>query len=374
MLHSIFKFLFVAAAFWLTGCQAPRSRFYPIGIYNVPGDKIGDVHRAGFNTVAGAAEQDYLDTAQFYKVKVLAGTGTSAGAKFNASAARALMSRYDRHPALWAWYLSDEPDLNHIAPEHIQRAHRFFKNNGARKPTAQVLYQGSSALHYGGLTDILMLDRYPIPWLPLANFPQHLRQARLALGKKKPLIAVIQAFDWTFYRELLPDEKDFRPPTAEEIRCMTYCALVHRATGLFYYSYADAKWKIEEHAETWSALKATVAEVNRRLPLFAGEHLWWPLNHRVSDPTKRFNAALESSIMPALVRVKNGNEHVPAGEYLVIVNSTPQQLSYSIKLPRPVDQVPVLDENRTLQQKKNRLEDNFEPYAVHVYGPLKFTP
>ena len=109
--------------------------------------------------------------------------------------------------------LVDEPDLNAVAPEDVQRAHRYLKLLGARKPTALVLSQRGETLDYGNIADITMVDPYPVPWLPLANFPQHVRLARLALGKKKPLIAVIQAFDWSSYRTLLPDQTGLRAPT-----------------------------------------------------------------------------------------------------------------------------------------------------------------
>ena len=45
-------------------------------------------------------------------------------------------------------------------------------------PTALVLFQGYEALDYGNISDILLIDRYPVPWLPLANFGQHVQMAR----------------------------------------------------------------------------------------------------------------------------------------------------------------------------------------------------
>jgi hypothetical protein len=241
----------------------------------------------------------------------------------------------------------------------------------ARKPTALVLFQGYSALEYAHLSDILMIDRYPIPWLPLANFPQHVRMARLALGKKKPLLAVIQAFDWSRFPDQLPDERNLRPPAYDELRCMTYCALAQRANGLFYYSFNDRGWKMAEQPETWDALKKVIAEVNDRVPLFQADHVWWPYMHRFRDKTIRFNAALESAVTPALLRVRKGNSSVPAGDYVLTVNTTEKKHIYSFYLPRPVrGDIPVLGEDRTRVARDNWVEDEFEPFAIHVYGPL----
>jgi hypothetical protein len=216
------------------------------------------------------------------------------------------------------------------------------------------------------------MDRYPVPWLPLANFPQHMRMARLAAGKDRPLIAVIQAFDWSYYPEVLPGEKNLRPPTKAELRCMTYAALVQRATGLFYYCFHDGRWQMINHPEVWDALQEVVFEVRQRFSLFEAQHVWWPYIHRFGDNSGRFNAALESSIQPTLLRVKKGSPHVPAGDYILAVNTTERTHSYQVLLPQPnAGAVPVLEEYRSIDCKDGWLKDEFGPYAVHIYGPLK---
>jgi hypothetical protein len=326
-------------------------------------------------------------------LKVLASLPTAAGPHFNALAVRRAVSAVDFHPALWGWYLIDEPDMGKISPDDVRAAQRFIKSIPARKPTALVIYQGPSAFYYANLADITMIDRYPIPWLPLANVPQHVRMVRLALGKKKPLIAVIQAFDWNAFREELPGEKNLRPPTYEELRCMTYCALAQRATGLFYYCFASGAWRITEHPEVWDALKKVVAEVNERLPLFQAEHLWWPLSHQFGTPAIRFNEALDSSITSVLLRVKRGHADVPPGDYVLAVNNTDKLQGYSFSLPKVRSRsenmteqrfaeakgsgygiIPVLMEDRFVAFLNHWVTDSFEPYAVHVYGPLPKIP
>lgn len=345
-----------------------REGGYPVGIYSVPGTELGEVHRAGFNLVTGPADRDYLDTARHYGIRVLASPHTSAGTNFNAPAARKAIRAHDRHPALWAWYLIDEPDLNRVSPEDVRRANLFLKREGAGKPTALVLFQGQAALEYGRMSDILMIDRYPIPWLPLANFPQHVQLARFAAGEGKPLMAVIQAFDWSYYPELLPGEKNLRAPTEAEIRCMTYAALAERADGLFYYCYGDSRWKIREHPAVWEALKKVVAEVRAREPLFEAEHIWWPVVHRFGDPKLRFNEALDSSVMTVRLRVKRGNQQVPPGDYILAVNNSAHQQDYRLYLDgRGEKEVSVLGEERNVTVLNGWLHETFEAYGVRVF-------
>ncbi len=355
------------ALLFLVGCQTSRTPFYPIGIFwDQSTNELPVLRDAGFNLVNGTANRAFLDAASRSSLRVLASPEASAGKDFSAERVRRTVTEFDSHPALWAWYVIDEPDMVGVSPKDVHDANRFIKNLPGSKPTALVLYQGYQSLHYANLTDILMIDRYPIPWLPLANFPQHVRMARLALGPKKPLIAVIQAFDWSKDSEGLPGERNLRPPTYDELRCMTYCALVQRANGLFY-----GAWHIAEDPKLWQSLTNVVSEVNDRLPLFQAEHIWWPFKHTFRDWSRRFNKALESSIMPALLRVKKGNAHVPNGDYVLAVNNTEESHVYRFELPRPMaGEMPVLGEGRELTIGGNWVEDEFAPYAIHVYGPF----
>jgi hypothetical protein len=361
--------------FFLTGCvYHPVELSYPIGLYGVRRtNDFPEISQAGFNLVCGPAERGYLQAAQRCDLKVLATPGTQAGLRFDEQAARRAVLAFDPHPSLWAWYLVDEPDLNGIAPELVSKANRFLKSVPARKPTALTLSSAFAAPHYADIPDIAMIDRYPISWLPLANFGQHVRLTRLAAGKTKPLLAVIQAFDWSYYPELLPGETNQRPPTFLELRCMTYLALALRANGLFYYAFDDGRWKMSDHPKTWEALRKVVAEVHRHRALFAAAHVWRPYRHQFADWPHRFNAALESSITPAFLRVTGNDQGVPAGDYLLAVNNTDRSVDYQIYLPELQDgTVPVLGETRRLQPSQKCLEDHFNPFEVHIYGPLNF--
>jgi hypothetical protein len=251
-------------------------------------------------------------------------------------------------------------------------AQRAVKQAGARKPTALVLYHGAEALHYANLADLTMIDRYSIPWEPLAAFGQHVRMTRLALGKGKPLVAVLQAFDWKYYPELLPGYDNLRPPTYDELRCLAYCALVEGATGMFFYAFDDGTWKIRDHPETWSAVCRVIAEINERRPLFEAGHLWWPWRQALLYQTPGgLNAALDSSVVLALLTVERGNRSVASGYYLLAVNTTDQSLDVKIYLPAPRDgEVRVSSEDRSLPVKENWTQDQFQPYDVHVYGPF----
>lgn len=353
------------------GCQLRPARSFPLGMFSVPKSDLAIVRAAGFDTVTGPADQAFLDAAQREGLRVLAAPGTAAGKTFDANRARLTIQQFDSHPALWAWYLVDEPDLHGVPPDDVCAAHRFIKNAGARKPTALVLYLGGEAEQYGNIADLTLVDRYPIPWLPLASVPQHLRMARLALGKKKPLIAVIQAFDWKSYPKLSPASGPTRPPTYAELRCMTYCALARKSTGLFFFCYNDGAWTMSRNKPVWDDVKTVAAEVNAMRPLFQAEHIWWAYRQGYSDRSMRLNGALESSVIPSLLRVEKGNRTVAAGDYLLLINTTEKPLRHRITPPKQLSSIDVLGEGRSVILSNNWLEDDFGPFDVHIYGPIR---
>lgn len=362
--------LLICLAAFVTGCRHAPEPFFPIGIY-APGstNNFPLLKAVGFNTVVGPADRGFLDAAQRYGLKVLANPGTHAGPKFNPQQATRAVRTFDRHPALWSWYLADEPDMHGIPPWDVQAAHDWMKRAGARKPTSLVLYNGFEAPHYADIPDVLMIDRYPVPWAPLATFDQHVRLARHAAGQKKPLMAVLQAFDWSQYPEQMPEKVAMRPPTYEELRCMVYSALVQGANGLFFYPFDDGRWRQLEHPETWEPLQRVVAEVNERLPLFMGERLWWPWRQALSYGGKKHrNAAEESAVVLGHFRVPEWATDSRPAELLIAVNTLEEAVEIRLKSPWPdAQRLGMLGEGEAKVIVDGRLADRLAPYAVRVY-------
>ena len=354
------------------GCRVTRPDAYPIGLYSVGSvTNLAEIADAGFSLVAGPARRGFLDAAKANGIGVIASPGSSAGEHFNVAKVRSTVTKLDGHPALWSWYLIDEPDMHSVSPEKVKAAHRFVKRLGATKPTSLVLYQGDSAKWYGDIADITMVDRYPVPWLPLANFSQHIHKTHLATSAERPLIAVIQSFDWTAHQSMLPGEENLRPPTERELRSMTYSSLARGANGIFYFSYADMRLKERKYPELWKSLKRVVGEVRRREALFAAEHVWWPKAHHFENQDTRFNAALEASVQSVLLQVKRGDGLLPPGYYILAVNTTSLPHTYRFRLPwETTGQVPVLEEGRHVTTDGSWAVDRYAPFAVHVYGPL----
>ena len=128
---------------------------------------------------------------------------------------------------------------------------------------------------------------------------------------------------------------------------------------------------MREHQATWEALKRIVREINERLPLFQGEHVWWPRSHRLANSAKRYNAAMDSAVTSVRLVVRQGNDIIRPGDYVVTVNTTAHSLNYSFTLTSlSKGGLPVVGETRQVEIRDSWITDDFSPFDVHIYGPL----
>jgi hypothetical protein len=351
---------------FVAGCASPK--FFPVGIYGVPEDELSTVKKAGFNMVVATPTQGYLDFAERNGLKVLAVSGGNMpeGIRFDIPEARA--RSYDQHPALWGWYTFDEPDLHRIPPKYIQRLERTVERS-ARKKTVLVLSSAWSTSDYGHISDWVMVDYYPVPWGPVASFGREMRVARMARGNK-PTGGIVQAFDWKDYPDLIDVSPDFRPPSYQEMRCMTFMAAAEKVDSLLYYVFQAREWDMRQQPETWEGLQRVVTEVNAKLGLFTGEHLWFSMQDEYPEGT-RWNQISEEKITRRLIRVKHPSVGLIKGDYLLLINTTDQEVKYRFKISDVTkDPVRCADNLQTVMEKDGWADQQFAPYDVILIGPL----
>lgn len=185
-------------------------------------------------------------------------------------------SPYEEQARSWpmlAWYLVDEPDVNQWTRERVQQAHENAKRAFPDTPTALVIGQGKTDTPFYDLSDILMVDWYPVPHLKLSSFGDQVRMAKEGQqhygAGKKPLWGVVQAFDWKEFKQFRPDNKRIgRFPTQEEIRFMAYDAIVNGADGLFFFTFNHQKHPLPQiQPEWWSRVRNVNRELARLRPI-----------------------------------------------------------------------------------------------------------
>ena len=72
------------------------------------------------------------------------------------------------HPALLAWYISDEPNGFKIPPESLEEIYRIVRETDPWHPVSMVFMAPFlSSKKYANALDIVMADPYPVPNYPI---------------------------------------------------------------------------------------------------------------------------------------------------------------------------------------------------------------
>jgi len=238
---------------------------FQIGIYGVDSpEHLQELSEAGFDTIQTCInDYDSLQTLATEARRLGIGLVIYPD-KLKATSSSAL-----KHWPISAWYLVDEPDVNHMS-SHTLRAIAAEVRDWDPRPQTFVVGSGKAAATYGDITDILMVDWYPVPHLKLDSVLEELDTARSHCLPSKPIWMVIQAFDWREHRQGNPTAPRIgRYPTRLELRFMTYSTIVHGAKSIFYYSFQSPSGITRiEHPEEWQAIVAVTQELKEMKPVF----------------------------------------------------------------------------------------------------------
>lgn len=167
-----------------------------------------------------------------------------------------------------AWYIKDEPDVAGMSPQELSEISHKTTLWDPRRGQTFAIGIGSAAERFGATADTVMLDWYPVPHLPLDSVAEQMDRARGHLPEGKPLWMVIQAFDWRNYRQADPSKPRIgRFPTSEEIRFMSYLAVLHGARGLFFFTLKKPGGAtLLDSPPEWGALSRVAKELRALAP------------------------------------------------------------------------------------------------------------
>jgi hypothetical protein len=361
----IASLIIAGLAFHLTGCVHLKrtEREMPIGIFDPPASALPDLAGTGFNLIVAPASDEILDAAQRSNMSVLMTGGRELMLK---PAKQAHLRMLDRHPAAWGWYLWDEPDLHQVSPRRVRVEERRLKQFVA-KPTTVVLSSGGSVEKYVGTADALAVDWYPVPWSSVGTVAREMRLARLGADRRE-FLAILQAFDWTIASNLLETTVPLRAPTREELRCMTYLALMQGASGIIFYAYTASGWNLETNSALHRAVLEIGSEIRANESMFSDRVRWWPAQTETHGPPERmFNEIGDARISLALFRAKKPD----ARYYLFAANTTAEPTDFSFKLPfKNVEKLPTSCATDDFQAERGWIRKTYGPYEVCIFGPI----
>jgi hypothetical protein len=174
------------------------------------------------------------------------------------------------HPALLAWYISDEPNGYKIPPETIEEIYNTVKNADPWHPVSVVITAPFlQARRYTKGLDILMADPYPLPELPASFVGNITGQLKELVKGKKPLWIVPQAFGG--------GEIWKREPTIQEMRSMTWQAIIKGATGIQYFVRQGLNY-FPKSAAAWGECGRIAVEVAELTPWLLSDEETMPVD------------------------------------------------------------------------------------------------
>ncbi|MEA5000727.1 MAG: hypothetical protein VB017_02435 [Endomicrobiaceae bacterium] len=238
---------------------------FPVGIYGVENTAdVAVIKKAGFNSI-----QTYKQDPEF--INNLAAEAKKFDVKLLAYPYKIIDSTYKKDAGNYpvsAWYLYDEPDVWGVSREKLKALDVKVKESFPGQRTVFVIGQGVTKVPYYDTADILMVDWYPVPHLPLESFGQNISYARQNLDKEDrkntPLWGVVQLFDWKEYKQYRSDDKRIgRFPYKDEIRFMSYDAVFNGASGLFYFTYTSCGVPLpESRPDDWKNISDVIHEIS----------------------------------------------------------------------------------------------------------------
>jgi len=227
------------------GLIVDKRVFFPFGFFSLPEEEVV----RGFNMISPyqkilpetlGERKAYMDRCaelgmkvHYNLLSVAGGGGVSSKIESITEEEKRLrlideINAFKDHPALLAWYISDEPNGYRIPPEYLEEVYLTIKETDPWHPVSMVFMAPFLASRrYAGAMDIVMADPYPVPDRSVVFAGNVAASLRREFEGKKPVWMVPQAFGG--------GELWNREPTIQEIRSMTYQSVINGARGIQFF-------------------------------------------------------------------------------------------------------------------------------------------
>jgi hypothetical protein len=245
------------------------------------------------------------------------------------------------HPALLAWYIADEPNGNKIEPDSLKKVYDLVRELDPWHP-ASVVFTAPfmSAVKYADALDVVMADPYPVPDLPVSFVGNLAARLSEKFNGEKPLWMVLQTFGG--------GEIWKREPTWQEIRSMTYQAIINGSTGIQYFIRQGLNL-FPKSVPLWNECGKMAVEIAEMTPWLLSEEESRSLSTGTSDISAR--------------------SFMHDGKLLVLAvnkNNAPARASISIPF-NTRGKADLIFENRSITINGSALSDILSPYGSQAY-------
>jgi hypothetical protein len=147
-------------------------------------------------------------------------------------------------------------------------------------------------------------------------------------------------------------------PTPHQIRAEVWMSLIHGSRGLIYFVHQFEPRFIEASLLEDEELLPAVTKINRQIRELAPV-----LNSPTVEGTVRVTSSDPETPIAAMCKTHDGARYV----FAVSMRNRAARGTIELLEPGVAGQVQVLGEDRILEVRDQRFDDEFEPYAVHLY-------
>jgi len=330
--------------------------FFPFGFYHVSWEStaqerksaLRDIAAAGFNTIHASATNlddygEFLDEAERLGVYVLT--------EQNSIGLLNLINAFKRKPAVLGWSMADDVENGKWSVDDLFKSYQQAKTADPNHITYISGYS-NKLKQFANCSDVIARQSYPIKLRSPEELPatySHISNAREAAASfKRSTYANLQTYNW----ESHPSKKydGSQAPTFQEVRNMTYQALLAGTKGILYYTYHDPSWHLPDHPDLWEGVKSLVPELKSISPLL------------LDGEFQKIDTKM-SNIVAGIWRRENQ-------AVAVVVNSNygkPREVA--LELPIAVREARSMFQNRPagMAVKEGKLFGSIDPLDVHVY-------
>jgi hypothetical protein len=251
------------------------------------------------------------------------------------------INEFKDHPALLAWYIADEPNGNDILPDSLVKIYKSIREIDPWHPVSVVFMAPFlSSVRYADALDIIMADPYPIPELPVSMVGNVTSQLTKQFEGRKPVWIVPQAFGG--------GEIWKREPTLQEVRSMTYQAIINGAKGIQYFVRQGLNL-FPKSTGTWSECGRMAVEIAELTPWLLSDEESISINPGSTDLLAR--------------------AYLHEGRLLILtVNKTNAPVRASFYVPLScLGKAKVIFENRQITMSGGSFPDILSSYGSQAY-------
>lgn len=306
--------------------------FFPIGVftYELKPEVLAELHELGCNTILNGFKTNQLDLLHEHGLMAVCPPSPE------------WVSLATNHPALLAWYLTDEPENRGVTPESERKRYLELKSKDPHHPIGLCHSSFEALPQFKAACDFTMTDIYPIT----ARRDHNIMGVSIMMDEARRIHGASWP-QWTYIQTFGGAEADngvWAVPLPHEVRFMVYQALVHRATGLLYFSY----WP--QQPRTWQSIAILNKEIQTLVP-------------RLVAPGRDGSLKCHDTNIQTRVRFNGNNSGV-----IISINTSPKFVQSILQLEGVQAELTLPFEGRTAKPSiKGELADRFSPYGVHVY-------